>query len=191
MADETKAPETSGTGAEAPAPPAAKTKKAEKEMTRREFNWLALAWSFFAASAAAGLTAMGRFMFPNVLTEPPSTFKVGLPTDFAVGAVDERFKEKFRVWVVRNEEGMYALSAICTHLGCTPNWLSAENKFKCPCHGSGFYMSGINFEGPAPRPLERVKISLADDGQVLIDTGRLFKQEAGQWNDPESFLSLS
>ncbi len=192
MADETKVPETSGTGTETPAPaPAAKAKKAEAAMTRREFNWLALAWSFFAASAGAGLTAMGRFMFPNVLTEPPSTFKVGLPTDFAVGAVDERFKEKFRVWVVRNEEGMYAISAICTHLGCTPNWLSAENKFKCPCHGSGFYMSGINFEGPAPRPLERVKISLSDDGQVLIDKGRLFKQEAGQWNDPESFLSLS
>jgi cytochrome b6-f complex iron-sulfur subunit len=52
-------------------------------------------------------------------------------------------------------------------------------------------MSGINFEGPAPRPLERVKIALADDGQVLIDKGRLFKQEAGQWNDPESFLRLS
>jgi cytochrome b6-f complex iron-sulfur subunit len=192
MADETKAPETSGTGAETPKAPAAKAKKADApEMTRREFNWLALAWSFFAASAGAGLTAMGRFMFPNVLTEPPSSFKVGFPADFAVGAVDERFKEKFRVWVVRNEEGMYALSAICTHLGCTPNWLSAENKFKCPCHGSGFYMSGINFEGPAPRPLERVKIALADDGQVLIDKGRLFKQEAGQWNDPESFLSLS
>ncbi|HEY7820736.1 MAG TPA: Rieske 2Fe-2S domain-containing protein [Vicinamibacteria bacterium] len=181
--------------AEAPAPPAeaaANVKKDDtKGTTRREFNWLALAWTFFAASAAAGFTAMGRFMFPNVLTEPPSSFKVGLPTDFAVGAVDERFKEKFRVWVVRNEEGMYAISAICTHLGCTPNWLSAENKFKCPCHGSGFYMSGINFEGPAPRPLERVKISLADDGQVLIDKGRTFKQEAGQWNDPESFLRLS
>jgi cytochrome b6-f complex iron-sulfur subunit len=183
------AEETKQTATETKAPGA---KKAEgPEMTRREFNWLALAWSFFAASAAAGLTAMGRFMFPNVLTEPPSSFKVGLPTDFAVGAVDERFKEKFRVWVVRNEEGMYALSAICTHLGCTPNWLSAENKFKCPCHGSGFYTSGINFEGPAPRPLERVKISLAEDGQVLVDKGRTFKQEAGQWNDPESFLRLS
>ena len=190
MADETKATDKSGTGTETAAP-AGKAKKVKAEMTRREFNWLALAWSFFAASAAAQLTAMGRFMFPNVLTEPPSSFKVGLPTDFAVGAVDERFKEKFRVWVVRNEEGMYAISAICTHLGCTPNWLSAENKFKCPCHGSGFYMSGINFEGPAPRPLERVKIALADDGQVLIDKGRLFKQEAGQWNDPESFLNLS
>jgi hypothetical protein len=60
------------------------------------------------------------------------------------------------------------LIAVCTHLGCSPNWLPAENKFKCPCHGSGFYMSGVNFEGPAPRPLERARIVLADDGQILI-----------------------
>ena len=45
--------------------------------------------------------------------------------------------------------------------------LSAENKFKCPCHGSGFRTTGINFEGPAPRPLERARIVLADDGQIL------------------------
>ncbi|HSF17982.1 MAG TPA: ubiquinol-cytochrome c reductase iron-sulfur subunit [Vicinamibacteria bacterium] len=171
--------------------PAKPAKKETKEVTRRQFNWLALAWTFFAASTAAGLTAMGRFMFPNVLTEPPSTFKVGFPSDFAVGVVDTRFKEKYRVWVVRNETEMYSLLAICTHLGCTPNWLEAENKFKCPCHGSGFYMSGINFEGPAPRPLERVAISLAEDGQVLIDVGRTFKQEAGQWSDPASFLPMA
>lgn len=171
-------------------PAAKKAVKKKKEATRREFNWLALGWTFFAAAAGAGLTATGRFMFPNVLTEPPSSFKAGFPTDFAIGVVDTRFKETYRVWIVRNEEGMYALSTICTHLGCTPNWLEAENKFKCPCHGSGFYMSGINFEGPAPRPLERHRIVLAEDGQVLIDKSRIYKQEAGQWSDPESFLGL-
>lgn len=171
--------------------PAVKKAVKKKEVTRRGFNWLALGWTFFAAATAAGLTATGRFMFPNVLTEPPSSFKAGLPTDFAIGVVDTRFKETFRVWIVRNEEGIYALSTICTHLGCTPNWLEAEVKFKCPCHGSGFYMSGINFEGPAPRPLERHRIVLAEDGQVLVDKSRIYKQEAGQWSDPESFLSLA
>jgi len=164
----------------------------KKKVTRRGFiNWVATAWTAFAAASAVGGIAVFRFMFPNVLTEPPSTFKVGFPGDFAIGAVDERFKEKFRVWVVRNEEGIYALQSICTHLGCTPNWLEAETKFKCPCHGSGFYISGINFEGPAPRPLERVKVSLADDGQLLVDKGRTFKFEAGQWEDPESFVKLA
>jgi cytochrome b6-f complex iron-sulfur subunit len=170
------------------------TASEEKEsgVDRRSFiNWVVTGWVAMSGALAAGATAVGRFMFPNVVTEPPSSFKVGFPADFAVGKVDERFKEKYRVWVVRNEEGIYALSAICTHLGCTPNWLEAENKFKCPCHGSGFYPTGINFEGPAPRPLERVKVSLADDGQILVDKGRSFKWEAGQWEDPEAFLKLA
>ena len=172
-----------------PAPRRAAT--AAKKVTRREFPFLAIGWAMFTAAMAAGLTAAGRFMFPNVLTEPPSTFTAGFPEDFAIGVVDTRFKERYQVWVVRDEEGIYALSTICTHLGCTPNWLEAESKFKCPCHGSGFYASGINFEGPAPRPLERVGVSLAEDGQVLIDKSRLFKFEAGQWSDPASFLSLT
>ncbi len=187
MAQEEKKAATDG--ADKAAKPAAKKKG--KDVSRREFNWLALGWTFFAAATAAGLGAMGRFMFPNVLTEPPSSFKAGLPSDFAIGVVDTRFKEAYQVWIVRNEEGIYALSTICTHLGCTPNWLSAESKFKCPCHGSGFYMSGINFEGPAPRPLERHRIVLAEDGQVLVDKSRIYKQEAGQWSDPESFLTLA
>ena len=176
-----------------PARPAARAagKPGAKKVTRREFPFLAIGWAMFTAAMAAGLTAAGRFMFPNVLTEPPSTFTAGFPDDFAIGVVDTRFKERYQVWIVRDEEGIYALSTICTHLGCTPNWLEAESKFKCPCHGSGFYASGINFEGPAPRPLERVGVSLAEDGQVLIDKSRLFKFEAGQWNDPASFLSLT
>lgn len=164
--------------------------KGAQKVTRREFPFLAIAWGVFTGAMALGLTAVGRFLFPNVLTEPPSTFKAGFPADFAIGVVDTRFKERYQVWIVRDEEKIYALSTICTHLGCTPNWLEAEAKFKCPCHGSGFYATGINFEGPAPRPLERVGVSLAEDGQLLIDKARLFKFEAGQWEDSASFLPL-
>lgn len=183
--------------AAAPAKPAARAGAkggakggAAAKVTRREFPFLAIAWGVFTGAMALGLTAVGRFLFPNVLTEPPSTFKAGFPDDFAIGVVDTRFKERYQVWIVRDEEKIYALSTICTHLGCTPNWLEAEAKFKCPCHGSGFYASGINFEGPAPRPLERVGVSLAEDGQLLIDKARLFKFEAGQWEDQASFLPL-
>jgi cytochrome b6-f complex iron-sulfur subunit len=130
---------------------------------------------------------MLRFAFPNVTFEPPSKFKVGFPTEFKVG-VDNRFKDQYRVWIVREETGFFALSTICTHLGCTPNWLSAEEKFKCPCHGSGFYRTGENFEGPAPRPLERFKIALSDDGQIEVDQSQVFQQEKGQWGLPGSFL---
>ena len=86
--------------------------------------------------------------------------------------------------------GIYALSTVCTHLGCTPNWLEAEQKFKCPCHGSGYYKTGVNFEGPTPRPLERFAISLADDGQILVDKSRKFQYEKGEWDNPASFLKL-
>jgi cytochrome b6-f complex iron-sulfur subunit len=163
-------------------------------LTRR--GWIALAWGSFTAASAAALAATGRFMFPNVLNEPPQQFKIGFPSEYGPG-VDERWKEKFGVWIVRtpndvahNASGFYALLVTCTHLGCTPNWLSAENKFKCPCHGSGFRPTGINFEGPAPRPLERARIVLADDGQILVDKSRKFQQELGQWIDPEAFLQV-
>ena len=153
------------------------------------FTWLGLAWTAFAVATGAALSTTLRFMFPNVLFEPKQSFKAGFPDSYETGKVDERWKEKYGVWIVRVAEGMYALSTICTHLGCTPNWLDGEQKFKCPCHGSGFYKTGINFEGPAPRPLERYRIGLAEDGQILIDKSKKFQQEKGDWNDPESFLT--
>ena len=159
-------------------------------------GWMGLAWGAFTAASAGCLAATGRFMFPNVLNEPPSQFSIGFPDEYAMG-VDERFKDTNGVWIVRTDNdytheasGFYALFSICTHLGCTPNWLSAENKFKCPCHGSGFRPTGINFEGPAPRPLERTRIVLAEDGQILVDKGRKFQEELGQWTDQESFLQV-
>jgi cytochrome b6-f complex iron-sulfur subunit len=172
-----------------PAPP--KPAAAKEKITRRSFNfWMTLAWTAFTASMLAAATATTRFMFPNVLFEPPPTFKAGFPNEIQVGQVDERFKQRFAVWLVRDPEGIYALSTVCTHLGCTPNWLEAEQKFKCPCHGSGYYKTGINFEGPTPRPLERFAISLADDGQILVDKSRKFQYEKGEWSNPASFLKV-
>ena len=95
-----------------------------------------------------------------------------------------------KVLVVRKNGALRGLEATCTHLGCTPKWLRTENKYKCPCHGSGFRPTGVNFEGPAPRPLERARIVLADDGQILVDKARKFQFELGQWADPESFLRV-
>jgi cytochrome b6-f complex iron-sulfur subunit len=155
-----------------------------------------LGLGFTSLSATVGLWTLGtaRFMFPNVLIEPPSKFKVGFPGDFAPGMVEEKFKAQFGVWVVKAEyQGqlqVYALRTVCTHLGCTPNWLEGEQKFKCPCHGSGFYKDGVNFEGPAPRPLERYAISLSGDGQLEIDKSKTFQEEMGQWKLPECFVPV-
>jgi len=158
-------------------------------MTRRTFiKWSMIGWGAFTAIVMGYGTMFLRFLFPNVLFEPKQTFKAGFPDEYVSGEVSERWQNKYAVWLVRDDEKIFALSTVCTHLGCTPNWLSNENKFKCPCHGSGFYKTGINFEGPAPRPLERFKISLAEDGQILVDKTKKFQQEKGEWKDPESFL---
>ncbi len=178
--------------AAAPPPrPAAAAQKAAAPVTRRGFlSTLGIAWASFAAACGAGALATTRFMFPNVLFEPPQTFKAGFPEEFLPGTVDTRFKEGYGVFMIRNDDSIYALKAICTHLGCTPNWLEAEDKFKCPCHGSGFYRTGINFEGPAPRPLERYRIALTDTGQILIDKTKFFAYEKGEWSNPDSFLTV-
>ena len=90
----------------------------------------------------------------------------------------------------KGKKEIFALRTVCTHLGCTPNWLEGEQKFKCPCHGSGYYKDGVNFEGPAPRPLERFAIRIGDDGQLEVDTSKTFHEELGQWTDPSSFVPV-
>jgi cytochrome b6-f complex iron-sulfur subunit len=161
------------------------------EQNRRSFlSWLSVGWIAYIGVTGGFFTVIIRFLFPNVLFEPPQTFKIGFPDDYSANSVDIKFKKQFNAWVVRDEESIFALSTVCTHLGCTPNWLPAESKFKCPCHGSGFRMTGIHFEGPAPRPLERFKISLATDGQILVDKTKSFKWEKGEWENPESFLKV-
>src|SRR3990172_3230758 len=100
----------------AAAPKPAPTRAATDAGRRGFRSGLALAWGSFPAASTAGLTAVARFLFPNVLFEPPSTFKAGLPGEYAPGVVDERWKESFGVWIVRDEEGLYALSTVCTHL---------------------------------------------------------------------------
>jgi cytochrome b6-f complex iron-sulfur subunit len=178
-------------------PGAAKASK-EQIAERRAFlfGMSALAVGFTALSATMAAWTLGsvRFMFPNILREPPSRFSVGTPDKFPPGQVEERFKAQFGVWIVNAEyngqQEIFALKSVCTHLGCTPNWLEAEQKFKCPCHGSGFYKDGINFEGPAPRPLERYAIGIASDGSIEVDKSRTFQQEMGAWDDPSCFLPV-
>ena len=163
--------------------------KLEFKVERRGWFSLAFGWlAFLLGGIPAFATMILRFLFPNVLFEPPQSFKAGYPDDYTIGAIDETFKEKYGVWIGRTDKYVYALSTVCTHLGCTPNWLAGESKFKCPCHGSGFRKTGVNFEGPAPRPLERHWIGLADDGQILVDKNIKFQREKGQWESENAYL---
>jgi cytochrome b6-f complex iron-sulfur subunit len=133
-----------------------------------------------------------RFFFPRALYEPKTKFLIGYPSDFGFG-VDTKFQNAHRIWVVRNTEGIFVISAICTHLGCTPDWKPSENKFKCPCHGSGYDPEGVNFEGPAPRPMDRAHVELSPEGQIEVDLSRLYrwpKGERSEFNDPGAILHV-
>jgi cytochrome b6-f complex iron-sulfur subunit len=131
-----------------------------------------------------------RFFFPRALYEPKTKFLIGYPSDFGFG-VDTKFQNAHRIWVVRNTEGIFVISAICTHLGCTPDWKPSENKFKCPCHGSGYDPEGVNFEGPAPRPMDRAHVEITPEGQIEVDLSRLYrwpKGERSEFNDPGAIV---
>ncbi|MBX3290911.1 MAG: ubiquinol-cytochrome c reductase iron-sulfur subunit [Acidobacteria bacterium] len=126
--------------------------------------------------------AMLRSLFPNVLYEPPQRFKVGIMEKFIDGGT---FLEDKRLFIFRKESTFHAISASCTHLGCTVKMvklnqprkvtvagrdINEDVEFHCPCHGSKYYGDGTNYEGPAPRGLDYFSLEVSpDDGQLIVD----------------------
>ncbi len=197
MADqtETKTAETAapvapaGAGQKAPAKPSADKKPSDApDRGRRRLIW-AFVWGYMGVNFLMFL----RFFFPRTLFEPSTVFAVGYPADFNLG-VETKFQKEDRVWVVKEPDKLFVIYARCTHLGCTPDWKSNENKFKCPCHGSGYDSEGINFEGPAPRPMDRCHVELDPTGQIIVDSSRLFVRDpkAGrdEFENPGAFLTV-
>ena len=168
-------------------------------VTRRHVNLaLVVGWGATAFCVATSLAMFQDFFGPKVLKEPKKQWRVGPVEAFSQpNTVDASYmrtpagSEGF--WIVNlqpTENRLVAISTICTHLGCIPAWLAGENKYKCPCHGSGYYMNGINFEGPTPRPLERFAVAVDPDGYVVVDQSKVFRHELGEWDNPESFVTL-
>jgi cytochrome b6-f complex iron-sulfur subunit len=156
---------------------------------RRRLIWTAI-WGYLAVNFLMFL----RFFFPRALFEPETVHNIGYPSDFQVG-VNEKYKQAYRIWVVKEPPRLFCIFAKCTHLGCTPDWKPAENKFKCPCHGSGYTPKGINFEGPALRPMDRAHVELNAQGEIVVDTSRLFswfKAQGGldHFDDPGAFINV-
>src|SRR5580765_6789480 len=171
MADISETKPTASTPA-APAKPAAPAAKPASKASsdksaapppdrmRRRIIWTAL-----GGYLGINFLMFLRFFFPRALYEPNTVFSIGYPADFALG-IDQRFQSTNRVWIIREPDRIFAIYARCTHLGCTPEWKDAENKFKCPCHGSGYDAEVVNFEGPAPRPMDRAHMELDATGKI-------------------------
>ena len=196
MADQTEGKVTqaatapaSPTAAEAKAAAAA-TKKAAEDInrSRRRIVWACI-WGYLGVNLLMFL----RFFFPRALYVPNTIFSIGYPADFALG-IDQRFLNTNRVWIVKEPDRIFVIFAKCTHLGCTPEWKSTENKFKCPCHGSGYDNEGVNFEGPAPRPMDRAFVQLDPTGRITVDTSRLYVDDpragVNHFGDPGAFLNV-
>lgn len=174
---------------------AARKVRKDPETQRREFlskAALTVGWTAFGVGAGVAVgPAFARFMMPNVLEEPDPVVRVGKLQPYlemVPGDVIEDYKPQ-GIWMIRDADRLAALSIICTHLGCIPNWLPNDRKFKCPCHGSGYTPNGINFEGPTPRPLERFRIYI-EDGIVIVDKSKEYQHELGQWDQPGSYIEV-
>lgn len=158
--------------------------RADAGPDRREFL-VKLGIGAGTAAIVGQAAASLRSLVPNVSYDPPTTVKLGLPQDFPDGL---KFLPDERLFVFREGRTFHAISAVCTHLGCTvraealPQVQEREvggrrtrltHRFGCPCHGSHYNGDGSNIDGPAPRPLAWYHLSISpDDGQLVVDLAR-------------------
>jgi menaquinol-cytochrome c reductase iron-sulfur subunit len=156
---------------------------------RREFFVKLGIGGGLAALAAQGVASM-RSLVPNVSYDAPTTVKLGMPNDFPEGM---KFLPDQRLFVFREDKTFHAVSAVCTHLGCTVRAealpqpetrpvegvaLKMTHQFLCPCHGSKYSGDGGNVSGPAPRPLAWYHLSVAaEDGQLVVDLARTVERD--------------
>ncbi len=154
--------------------PAQANAVAKLEVSRRDFlNEIALGALGVAGLGGAALTY--QFFSPNVLFELSTNFRAGNPDLYPVNSVT--LLQEQQVYIVRTPAGFYAVSAVCTHLGCITHWNPEANMIACPCHGSKFQPNGKKTEGPAPRPLPHYAINLTADGELQVDKLQIIKAD--------------
>lgn len=131
------------------------------QFTRRMFlqlglwvSGLASAWGIFKFLS---YEAPGENFLQSITLDQPIVYSQGSIT----------FVSEVKAWLIHDKDGIYALSATCTHLGCIIK--DEQDKFVCPCHGSQFDFSGRVLQGPATTSLQYFEVRLSDDGRVVID----------------------
>ena len=186
---------------EAESTPSGDVRSLSAGMTRRELlhrGLTIIGWGTLFGVTGVSAVETVRFFSPAVVFHPPSIFEVGTIDDFSTGAdpdtygvvyVEPKWKNANRFFVIRETSRIYALFARCPHLGCTVNWFPGLKIYKCPCHGSQFHSNGVNFAGPAPRPLDRLKISMNTRGNVVVDTSVVY--DIQEFEKQEVFIKLA
>lgn len=138
-------------------------------LTRRDFLRRGM-YGTIGLSVAAQAGILGVMFWPAKVSGFGSVIKAGKVSDYKVGDVKVVREGKF--YISRLEDGIIALYWKCAHLGCTVPWVPAEDKFHCPCHGSIYERNGQNVAGPAPRPLDYMKVEIKN-GEIFVDTGKI------------------
>lgn len=129
-----------------------------------------LGWVISAGAIGGMGVASVRFMFPNILYEPPKQYKIGRPHDYIEGV---NYLPEKRIFVLRRENVYRVVSAECTHLGCTAKWLAEKKIWECPCHGSVFDEQGHVLKGPAPKPLPWYELTLGVDQRLIVNQKKI------------------
>jgi cytochrome b6-f complex iron-sulfur subunit len=142
------------------------TNRQPAELNRRNF-FIKLGTGSLSL-AGVGATAFAvQYLSPNVLYEASPIVSVGRPEHYPLDSVT--LDPRFGIFIVRSPEGFYALSAVCTHLGCLCVWKQESATIGCPCHGSAFRRDGSIIVGPAPKPLPWLRTWITDDGDLMVD----------------------
>ncbi len=146
----------------------------DEELARRKALGL-IGGGALALAGLGTLAAVIEYLDPPVLFEEDTRVAVGRPEEIAPGTV--LVLPKQRLYVVRTAEGFYALSMVCTHLGCMTRYEREAEQIACPCHGSRFHVDGTVKAGPAPRALPRLHVSI-ERGLVVVDTAKRIAPDA-------------
>lgn len=136
------------------------------EVSRRDFLNEVTGGALGIAAIGAGIVTV-KYISPNVLFEPPPTFRVGPPENYPINSVTTITDQL--TYLVRNPKGFYAETMICQHLGCITAWHPEANLIECPCHGSRYKRNGSIVRGPTVYPLPHFAMRLMPDGTLLID----------------------
>lgn len=140
-------------------------KKTLADASRRHFVLVGM--SSLTLAGVGGCLAGYEYLSPNVLYEPSPVVNAGKPDSYPADSVS--LDPQSGIYLIHAAEGFYALASICTHLGCMTAWKPELNMIACPCHGSRFTREGIKIAGPAPRPLPWLKVSMSDEGELMVD----------------------
>lgn len=140
--------------------------ESEKEISRRAF-FTRVGLGSLGLATAGTLSFAYQYMSPNVLYEPSPIVNAGKAEKYPLDSVT--LDPVSAIYLIHTQEGFFALTAICTHLGCMTAWKPELGMIACPCHGSRFNREGVKLAGPAPKPLPWLRTWVSDDGDIMVD----------------------